>query len=193
MQLSSNIRADFFFGVRFRGNKYLTQRFRLMVTGGVWEVIINLLNRENANRQRLNIDTIPAEKRHSLRIDILGDVMESGIIRVEKLKSANATWLSKGDAYFVKHFHMELPGLWDDIYFAMEKRLEKYDEDVAAAAMAAAKKPLAAAGQLTSSIQASIRQLERVQSLVNRDLANLRHTEARLGLVVGPAANQPPV
>ena len=42
------------------------------------------------------------------------------------------------------------------------------------------KKPLAAAGRLTS-IQASISQLERVQSLVTRDLDNLRRqAEARL-------------
>ena len=185
------VRNGKFFGVTVRGHEYLDTPYReeimYALLDAVEDRIEHLMWMENIIRGGKSMEVVRGAKKTKLRSVILKAVIETAVMNERGLSHLEQKIVDPDDpevAYLSvgKVFHREFGNLWRDIGRIVKQEFKKYDATTPQAGPVAG----GAGGRFNSgaelkSVQASISQLERVQSLVNRDLAKLRRAEARLG------------
>lgn len=180
-------RREYFFGTDVRRIKFATHGFRLAIKQAIRQQIEIMVDTAS-----WAIDVFPWDGQdRRVRIQGIYDYMvENVLISAEELKIAYTDW--KADMHesadqqadnLKENFREYFGYFWEELDSLVRRAVQYYaDADKATEARTGPKldRSVAAAGKLTS-IQTSISQLERVQSLVNRDLVKLRRqAEARL-------------
>ncbi len=169
-------RIERFLGWRVDRHAFLTAGFRQTIKNAIRQRIIQRIWLETLDAGIDQWNSRDMEKRIQAFYDYM---MENGDTTKKNLKRAYADWQADPQEDILdSHFSFYFPDLSEQLDTIVREAVQRFAER---SAMSGSKldRSVPAAGKLTS-IQTSIARLERVQSLVDRDLAKLRQTEARL-------------
>ena len=125
------IRNGKFFGIRVRGNRYLTEEeeeFMEEIMYGLESQIESRLDEEDTTRQIQNRTLVRTNERTRLYYDILDTIIRTGTIRESGLSAAYGAWKQQEEGYFEDdaNFQSYFGHLWNDTNTAVKDHLSRY-------------------------------------------------------------------